>query len=228
MTAERTAEAVEKDNAALVASANKAIDDAYDMLRSYGVLSSNHPVGRVRWVHVSRVRANDYNPNSVAGHEMKLLHTSISSDGYTQPVVTVYDPDTDGYVVVDGFHRFTVLSRYADISESTSGYLPIVVLDKPLADRMASTVRHNRARGKHSVAGMGNLVFEMLQAGESEATVCDKLGLEPEELARLRHITGYSKLYKDANYSDHYVTHGQQKIKADYAKAHPDEKVEYF
>ena len=115
-----------------------------------------HPVGQVQWIHISRVQANDYNPNSVANQEMKLLWTSISSDGYTQPVVAIWDPEAAGgegrYVIVDGFHRYSIMRVYADIMETTGGYLPVVVIDKSPADRIASTVRHNRARGSKTAA----------------------------------------------------------------------------
>lgn len=188
----------------------------------------DHPVGQVRWVHIDDVQANDYNPNAVAHLEMKLLHTSISEDGYTQPTVTIFDPDLKKYVIVDGYHRYTVMRKYADIYESTRGYLPVVVIDKPIADRIASTVRHNRARGKHSVTGMGSLVFQMLNAGESDEEICNKLGLEAEELARLKHISGYSKLYAKRDYSPVITTKTQAEEKAAYAKAHPNEKVPVF
>lgn len=184
-----------------------------------------HPVGGVQWVHLDRVKCNDYNPNAVAGQEMKLLHISISEDGYTMGVVTIWDDEREQYVIVDGFHRYTTMKRYADIRESTGGYLPIVVIDKPIADRIASTVRHNRARGKHSVNGMGNLVFQMLEQGEDDATICHKLGLEAEELARLKHITGYSKLYANATYSTLTLTKTQMTEKAKYRKEHPDEHI---
>lgn len=188
-----------------------------------------HPVAKVRWIHIDKVQANDYNPNSVANQEMKLLWTSISEDGYTQPVVAIFDPDAGGgegrYVIVDGFHRYSIMRVYPDVYASTGGYLPVVVLEKSIADRIASTVRHNRARGKHSVAGMGNLVFQMLQAGETDSEICNKLGLEAEELARLKHITGYSKLYADVEYSTPVLTSAQMKAKAAYKREHPDEHV---
>lgn len=110
------------------------------------------PVDFVRWVPLEQVTANDYNPNSVARNEMKLLYLSIRNDGYTQPTVTVYDEENDRYVIVDGFHRFLTMKSNPDIYERCGGRLPIVVIDKPINDRMASTVRHNRARGKHSVS----------------------------------------------------------------------------
>lgn len=204
-----------------VEAANASLRQAYE------ALPWQHPVGMVQWIHIDRVQANDYNPNAVAHQEMKLLHTSISEDGYTQPVVTIWDPDAkDGegrYIIVDGYHRYTVMRRYQDIYDTTGGYLPVVVIDKPIADRIASTVRHNRARGKHSVQGMGNLVFQMLMAGEDDATICTKIGLEAEELARLKHVTGYSKLYSDVEYSPVVLTKTQAEERAAYARTHPDE-----
>lgn len=192
-----------------------------------------HPVGRVRWIHIDKVQANDYNPNAVAHQEMKLLHTSISEDGYTQPVVAIWDPEAQGgegrYIIVDGFHRYTTMKKYQDIYDTTGGYLPVVVLEKDIADRIASTVRHNRARGKHSVAGMSSLVFQMLQAGEDDTTICDKIGLEPEELVRLKHITGYSKLYAElGSYSPLVLGKTQVEERAKYAREHPEEEVKEF
>jgi ParB-like nuclease family protein len=195
------------------------------LYEAYAAVPWDHPVGRVVWVHLDRVQANDWNPNSVANQEMTLLHTSISEDGYTQPVVAIWDPALAKFVIVDGFHRFTTMSRYPDIYATTGGYLPVVVLDKSVEDRMAATVRHNRARGAHSVQGMGSLVFGMLREGATPETVCQKIGLEPEELARLTHITGYSKLYGDVEFSTPVLTTAQVKAKAAYAAEHPDEHV---
>ena len=127
--------------------------------------NNSQPVDYVRWVPISKVSPNDYNPNSVAGKEMDLLYTSILHDGYTQPIVTVYDSETDTYCIVDGFHRYFICKNNLDIAERNNGMLPIVVINKDINDRMASTVRHNRARGKHSIQGMSNMVFTMLENG---------------------------------------------------------------
>lgn len=212
----------------VVEAANAAVRKAAESL-PWG---REHPVGIVQWVHIDRVQANDYNPNSVAFHEMKLLHTSISEDGYTQPVVVIWDGEAQNgegrYIIVDGFHRWTVMKKFDDIRDTTGGYLPVVVIDKPVADRIASTVRHNRARGKHSVAGMGNLVYRMLAEGVSDEEVCNRLGLEAEELVRLKHITGFSKLYANREYSPASLTTSQVKAKAEYKRDHPDEEVPYF
>lgn len=171
------------------------------------------PVNRIRWVDVEQVQANDYNPNSVASHEMHLLYTSILHDGYTQPVVTIYDEELDKYVIIDGFHRYFTCKNNEDIRNRNHGRLPIVVLDKEINDRMASTVRHNRARGKHSVGGMSNMVFNMLDNGWSDADICNHLGMSADELLRLKHITGFSKLFADAEYNKAWTTKHQILLK---------------
>jgi hypothetical protein len=185
-------------------------------------------------------RATVLSVKRVGRGEVARLSTSTGTfiaDGYavhnTQPVVALWDPDagndkTGRYIIIDGFHRYTTMKKFKDITDSTQGYLPVVVLDKAPADRIASTVRHNRARGKHSVAGMSKLVFDMLKEGVSDVDICAKLGLEAEELARLKHITGYSRLFKDATYSPVMVTQSQLTEKAKYKKEHPDEVVPRF
>ena len=182
-----------------------------------------HPVNSVKWVPITKVEANDYNPNSVAKNEMRLLYISIKQDGYTQPVVTVHDKERDKYVIVDGFHRFAVMKHYKDIHESTGGRLPIVVINKSVNERMASTVRHNRARGKHSIVGMGNLVFSMLENGWSDKDICREVGLTPDELLRLKHVTGFSKLFEDVEYRKAWETRRQIQIRKKYQKEHPNE-----
>ena len=176
------------------------------------------PVSNVRWVPIEQVVANDYNPNSVARNEMKLLYISVLHDGYTQPIVTIYDKEQDKYIIVDGFHRYLICKTYKDIAERTGGRVPIVVIDKPINDRMASTIRHNRARGKHSVDGMANMVFALLDNGWEDAAICNELGLETEELVRLKHITGFSKLFEDAEYKKAWETANQIKIRKGYER----------
>ena len=183
----------------------------------------DQPIDNVIRVPVEKVQANDYNPNSVAKREMDLLYNSIFHDGYTQPVVTIYDPEIDKYVIVDGFHRYQTMRTNEDIIAKNGGTLPIVVIDASTKDRMASTVRHNRARGKHSIAGMGSIVFNMLQEGATDEEICQKLGLEAEELLRLKHITGFSKLFKNVKYSKSWDTDKMIKIKKDYME-HADEQ----
>lgn len=177
------------------------------------------PIDNVQWVPIDKVEPNDYNPNSVAKVEMGLLYTSISHDGYTQPIVTIYDPEKDKYVIVDGFHRYFTCKNNKDIYERNQGRLPIVVIEKDINDRMASTVRHNRARGKHSVAGMSSMVFKMLENGWKDEDICKELGMEPEELIRLKHITGFSKLFADSEYKRSWETKTQIMLK----KANPIE-----
>jgi hypothetical protein len=158
------------------------------------------PVDRVRWVPIDQVEANDYNPNAVAPNEMRLLHISISHDGYTQPVVVIRDEERHKYVIVDGFHRYSIMKSHPDIYERTHGMLPVVVIDKPINDRMASTVRHNRARGKHSVTGMAEMIFAMLKGGWADPDICNEIGVTPEELLRYKHTTGYSRLFDGTEY----------------------------
>lgn len=176
----------------------------------------DQPVDYVRWVPIEKVTANDYNPNAVAKNEMRLLYVSIKHDGYTQPVVTVYDEETDRYVIVDGFHRYSVMRANPDILERCHGLLPVVVIAKDINDRMASTVRHNRARGKHSVAGMASMVFQMLENGWPDEQICAELGVEAEELVRLKHVTGFSKLFENVEYRKAWETRTQIKARAEW------------
>lgn len=188
------------------------LQTAVDAIRAAAGESSpmaSQPVDSVRWVPVEQVEPNDYNPNSVARIEMRLLHTSIAHDGYTQPIVTVLDHASGKFVIVDGFHRYFVAKNYPDIRERNRGLVPVVVIDKPINDRMASTVRHNRARGKHSIEGMANMVYAMLAKGWPDERICQELGMEPEELLRLKHLTGFSKLFADVEYTRAWQTHKQ-------------------
>jgi hypothetical protein len=195
------------------------------LVRQHFVLKNNfmkkhesQPVAHVQWIPIDKVVANDYNPNSVATNEMKLLYTSIKHDGYTQPVVAIHDKEQDKYVIVDGFHRYLVMRTYKDIQETTDSHLPIVVISSDVNDRMASTVRHNRARGKHSLDGMASMVFKMLDNGWEDAQICNELGLEVEELIRLKHITGFSKLFENVEYKKSWETNKQLKIRKNYEK----------
>ena len=183
----------------------------------------NDPVSNVMWVPVEKVKANDYNPNAVAKNELYLLYISILHDKYTQPIVTVYDPDEDQWIIVDGFHRYYIMMTHKDIYERTQGRVPIVVLDKPMNDRMASTVRHNRARGKHSVNGMASMVFSLLDNGWSDSAVCVELGMEVDELMRLKYVTGFAKLFENIEYSQSWETRSQLRLK----KKHSEEAEEH-
>lgn len=168
------------------------------------------PVYNVLAVPISKVRANDYNPNAVAPPEMELLETSIWEDGYTQPVVTYYDDKNDVYIVVDGFHRFLILNRSKRIREREKGLLPIVVIDKELGDRMASTIRHNRARGAHNVELMSNIVAELVEMGKGDRWICQHIGMSVDELLRLKQITGVAALFANRDFSDSWEADGEE------------------
>lgn len=158
------------------------------------------PVDCVLWIEADKVEANDYNPNQVAPPEMRLLQHSIREDGYTQPIVG-YD-EGDCIEVVDGFHRNRVGKECKDVRERVKGYLPVTLLDKDRADRIAATIRHNRARGKHAVTGMSDIVLELSRRNWSEAKIGRELGMEPDEVLRLKQITGLAELFADKEYSE--------------------------
>jgi ParB-like chromosome segregation protein Spo0J len=181
-------------------------------------LLKTQPVNNIKWVNIDDVQANDYNPNSVASTEMRLLYISIKNDGYTQPIVTIYDEKIKKYIIVDGFHRYFVCKNNPDILERNLGRLPIVVIEKDINDRMASTIRHNRARGKHSIKGMANMAFKMLDNGWKDAEICNQLGMEAEELIKLKHITGFSKLFNDVEYKKAWETRRQIQIRKEFEK----------
>jgi|TARA_R100001086_G_scaffold179737_1_gene99712 ParB-like chromosome segregation protein Spo0J len=185
-------------------------------------MNSEHPVSKVKWVDIEMVEANDYNPNNVAGTEMRLLYVSIKHDGYTQPIVTVYDKEREKYVIVDGFHRYFIAKNNEDIRSSTEGKLPIVVISKDINERMAATIRHNRARGSHSVRGMSSMVFSMLDNGWNDIDICNHLGMSPDELLRLKHITGFSKLFSDTEYNKAWMTKSQILLRKKEEDAHAD------
>lgn len=160
------------------------------------------PVYFVKAVPMDRVKANDYNPNKVAPPEMALLETSIWEDGYTQPIVTYYDEVQDMYIVVDGFHRYSTMRNSERIREREKGILPIVVINKQLGERMASTIRHNRARGTHNIELMSGIVAELVEIGKSDAWICKHIGMSPDELLRLKQITGLASLFVNRDFSD--------------------------
>lgn len=160
------------------------------------------PVYGVLSVPIDKIQANDYNPNSVAPPEMELLETSIWEDGYTMPVVCFYDEENDKYIVVDGFHRYSVLKNSKRIFEREKGMLPVSVIDKDISDRMASTIRHNRARGSHSIDLMSNIVAELVEMGKGDAWICKHIGMSADELLRLKQITGLASLFANKDFSD--------------------------
>ncbi len=159
------------------------------------------PVYGVRAVPIQKIRSNSYNPNSVAPPEMKLLELSIREDGYTMPIVCYYVAEDDTYEIVDGYHRYTVMLQNDDIRERENGLLPVSVIDKDLSNRMASTIRHNRARGEHSVELMSNIVAELTKAGMSDGWILRHIGMDKDELLRLKQITGLAELFADKDFS---------------------------
>jgi ParB-like chromosome segregation protein Spo0J len=161
------------------------------------------PVDCVQWIPAEKVGANDYNPNSVAPPEMELLRLSIMSDGYTQPIVSW--EQGDGFEVVDGFHRTRVAKECDDVQERVQGYVPLVVIKKDRDgrnDRIASTVRHNRARGKHSVDGMSDIVIELKRRNWSPKKIGKELGMDQDEVLRLVQITGLAEMFADQDFSE--------------------------
>ncbi|MCA3080405.1 MAG: ParB N-terminal domain-containing protein [Rhodocyclaceae bacterium] len=164
---------------------------------------NSEPVDCVLWVKNDLVHANDYNPNSVAPPEMELLRLSIDADGYTQPIVSMPDPD-GRFEVIDGFHRHRVGKECKDIQSRVHGYLPLVQIresQNDKTDRMASTIRHNRARGKHRVEAMSDIVIELKRRNWSDEKIAKNLGMEPDEVLRLCQISGIADLFADEDFS---------------------------
>jgi ParB-like chromosome segregation protein Spo0J len=164
---------------------------------------SREPVDCVLWIPAEAVKANDYNPNTVAKPEMELLKLSIVADGYTQPVVTWRDGDQ--YEVVDGFHRSQVGREVGPVRKRVGGRLPITVINGDRggrADRIAATIRHNRARGVHQVDAMAKIVVDLARRNWSDAKIGKELGMEPDEVLRLRQVTGLAELFADREFSE--------------------------
>lgn len=160
------------------------------------------PVYNVRAVPIEKIHANSYNPNSVAPPEMELLYKSIKEDGYTMPIVCYYIADNDTYEIVDGFHRYTTMLRHRDIYEREGGMMPVVVIEKDISNRMASTIRHNRARGSHSIELMSNIVSELIKSGMSDAWILKNIGMDADELLRLKQLSGLAELFKNKPYTE--------------------------
>lgn len=160
------------------------------------------PVYSVIPVPIEKVQANSYNPNHVAPPEMKLLYESIKDDGYTMPIVCYKIPNSDKYEIVDGFHRYTTMLNHKDIYKREHGMLPVSVIEKPITDRIASTVRHNRARGTHDVDLMKNIVTELKDAGMTDNWIMKNIGMDANELLRLKQLSGLARLFKDEEFSE--------------------------
>lgn len=171
-------------------------------LREYSPMRGE-PVDCVLWVDAALVQANDYNPNVVAPPEMRLLQRSIMADGYTQPIVAW--PDGDGYEVVDGFHRNRIGREVGAVRKRIRGRLPLSVINSDRGDkgdRMAATIRHNRARGVHTVDGMSDIVMDLHRRNWSDEKIAAELGMEPDEVLRLKQVTGLAELFVDREFSE--------------------------
>ena len=158
------------------------------------------PCMQPKLVSIDKVVANNYNPNKVAKPEMELLYKSILEDGLTMPVVTFYDDKIDKYVIVDGFHRYTIIKDYFK-----SDVVAISVIDKDIKQRMASTVRHNRARGVHKVDLQADMVVDLLKKGWNDNDISKELGMTLEEVLRLKQQTGIAELFKDRTHSKSWI-----------------------
>ncbi len=159
------------------------------------------PVYNIISVPIEKIKSNAYNPNAVAPPEMKLLYKSILEDGYTMPIVCYYVSNGDYYEIVDGYHRYMIMLNHKDIYERESGKLPVSVIDKNISERMASTIRHNRARGSHNIDLMSNIITELVEGGMSDSWILKNIGMDADELLRLKQITGLMSLFKDKEFS---------------------------
>lgn len=159
------------------------------------------PALAVQLVPVESVQGNDYNPNRVAPPEMRLLQLSIAKDGVTMPVVVADDPDSGEHVVVDGFHRTTVCQTVKKVRDGLAGYLPVVKLNKSIEDRITSTVRHNMARGTHQVELTAKLVTALKKHNWTNERIGIELGMDPDEVLRLKQITGLAEAFADKEFS---------------------------
>jgi ParB-like chromosome segregation protein Spo0J len=180
----------------------EAINDIRQAIHEVSPFRSE-PVDCVLWKLSETVEANDYNPNSVAPPEMELLRLSIMADGYTQPIVA--HTDDNQTIVVDGFHRTRVGKECKDVQERVQGYLPVVCIrveQSDRGDRMAATIRHNRARGKHKVEAMSDIVLELKRRNWSDDKIGKNLGMDPDEVLRLTQISGLAEMFADREFSE--------------------------
>ena len=160
------------------------------------------PVWNVKAVPFDKIKANLYNPNHVAPPEMKLLYQSIKEDGYTMPIVCYYLADEDVYEIVDGYHRYTTMKLHKDIYERENGMLPVSVIEKDPSERMASTIRHNRARGTHDIGLMVNIVQSLRENGASDQWIMKNLGMDAEEVLRMKQLSGIAAIFADEEFTE--------------------------
>lgn len=159
------------------------------------------PVMAVKLVPIFKIHANNYNPNNVACPELDLLELSISEDGFTQPLVCYYQKDRDDYILVDGFHRYRVAKERFNLE-----VVPVTVIDKPLEERMASTIRHNRARGTHSIEGMEIIIQNLVNKGWNDKRISKELGMEIEEVFRFKQSSGLKSAFSNHVFSKSWKT----------------------
>lgn len=187
---------------------NLSTDEQIDLINEFKIAlheispMKNEPVDCVLWVKNENVRANDYNPNSVAPPEMELLRQSIMEDGYTQPIVSF--KEDENITVVDGFHRNRVGKEVEEVKQRVHGRLPVVNINQwkqGRSDRMASTIRHNRARGSHNIELMSTIVSELVEMGKGDAWICKHVGMSLDELLRMKQITGLASLFQNKDFS---------------------------
>lgn len=181
---------------------NEKIDSLNEIRQKLHELSpfKKEPCDCVLWIKQDNIQANEYNPNHVAAPEMKLLYESVKLDGYTMPIVT-YDLKNGNREIVDGFHRNRIGREYKDIKERIHGYLPVSTIDKPSDERIGSTIRHNRARGTHGIRSMSEIVLDLSEAGWEDAEICKNLGMELDEVIRLKQITGLKEAFMNHEFS---------------------------
>ena len=160
------------------------------------------PVYKIYRIPISKIRTNDYNPNRVAPTELKLLEQSILVDGYTMPIVCYYVKEKDYYEIVDGYHRYLVMKKSPEIAKREENHLPVVIIDKPITERIASTIRHNRARGKHSIDQMVEIVQMLVESGLSDQWIMENIGMDKDELLRLKQISGLASLFSKKQFSE--------------------------
>lgn len=169
----------------------------------------SEPVENIKWVKQDAVEGNDYNPNEVATPEMDLLHKSIKEDGYTQPIVT-YGVDDGTFEVVDGYHRMLIGKTRDDIRARLNDHVPVTVIDKPLEERMSSTIRHNRARGTHQIRDMSSLVAELYERGWDDERICTELGMELDEVIRLKQVSGLKEVFDGHEFSQSWTEYEER------------------
>jgi len=172
------------------------------------------PVENIRWVKQGDVEGNDYNPNEVASPEMDLLHKSIKEDGYTQPIVT-YEIEDGEYEVVDGYHRMLIGKTRDDVRERLNSHVPVTVIDKPKEERMSSTIRHNRARGTHQIRDMSTLVATLSEEDWSDERICEELGMEMDEVLRLKQVSGLKEIFSDHEFSQSWTEYDERQSSGD-------------